>query len=114
MKVRVVYDREGNILSADVAVEGSSVGEFDLPDENVSALDQATESMRPDSEFDHFRELLEGDKEDADDSYRSWLESRIRDLATERRSARQLSTLNLMRVDTDSLRLRPIEEAGSA
>jgi hypothetical protein len=113
MKVWVIYDRQGKILTADWAVEGSNVGEFELPEVQVPGFDQVTEGGKDeDEEF----VLLPGEEVpkgvDIND-YRSWYKSKARDQRARMREALRLGALSLLRVDVDSQSLRPIEEGGN-
>jgi hypothetical protein len=104
VKVRVVYDRKGTILSADWVLEGSSVAEFDLPDYAfVGMVDEASEIEVEEEELLSRQPLPEGiDVE----GFRSSLREEI----AGRRAARRFRVLNRLRVDVDSMSLQPIEE----
>jgi hypothetical protein len=104
MKVRVVYDREGRILSADWVLEGSSIAEFDLPDDPiVGVVDEASEIEAEEEELLSRQPLPEGiDVEE--------FRSSLREEIARQRTARRLGVLNLLRVDVDSMSLQPIQE----
>ena len=109
MKVWVVYDRQGKILTADWAVEGSNAGEFDLAEVLVPGSDQVTDGGKEDEEFDLLPDEEVPEGVDIDD-YRSWYKSRARDQKARMHEAQRLLVLNFLRVDVDSQTLQPIEE----